>query len=338
MAEPLLQIDFWDVGQGDCSVVRLPDENLIIIDVGPVGSPLVDWLNERKPQLSIELIVLTHNDYDHAGALTSIVKEHGERIKGIRMLQDRDRNSSTFLKIFRAAVDGHNRNLYSLERLETGARLWSHEETNTRLTVLHPSFVQNVQATKPNDTSAVILLSVGERALIVWPGDLEIRNTANILNGVRPDILFGPHHGGPSDYPTKAMRSKSLLQIPSRMADIREAVTSISPSRSFISVGTRNHHHHPRPGFLKLLANSGTKISCSEITNCCDRKHISESRPVFQGAGALGLRAPRNGVACRGAMRYYLRDDTLIPDEYEEEHRIRVQNLLRPQCVLRPKL
>ena len=71
MAEEKLIVDFWDVGQGDCSVIRLPDSSLVIIDVGPRTRPLIDWLQEKPRR--IHSIVITHNDADHAGGLPGLV-------------------------------------------------------------------------------------------------------------------------------------------------------------------------------------------------------------------------------------------------------------------------
>jgi beta-lactamase superfamily II metal-dependent hydrolase len=45
--ETRLEVVFWDVGQGDCSTLQLPDGSLVIIDTGPRGSPLIDWLNDH---------------------------------------------------------------------------------------------------------------------------------------------------------------------------------------------------------------------------------------------------------------------------------------------------
>src|SRR5258708_8392617 len=72
LASEKLIVDFWDVGQGDCSVIRLPDGSLIIIDVGPRTTPLIDWLQEKPRR--IHSVVITHNDADHAGGLPALVK------------------------------------------------------------------------------------------------------------------------------------------------------------------------------------------------------------------------------------------------------------------------
>ena len=45
-----VQIDFWNVGQGDASSIILPDNKLILIDVGPINSTLSRWLNSTPGQ------------------------------------------------------------------------------------------------------------------------------------------------------------------------------------------------------------------------------------------------------------------------------------------------
>ncbi|MEZ5431785.1 MAG: MBL fold metallo-hydrolase [Verrucomicrobiales bacterium] len=60
-----LEVDFWDAGQGDCLVIKLPGGRLILIDTGPRGCPLIEWLREgSRRSAAIEAVILTHNDAD----------------------------------------------------------------------------------------------------------------------------------------------------------------------------------------------------------------------------------------------------------------------------------
>ena len=225
------------------------------------------------------------------------------------------------------------KNLFTLDSLRIGDVLWSDQQSNTRLHVIHPSFVQSIDAADANSSSAALILSSGEVQLMTWPGDLEIRQTAAALKGAVTHFLFGPHHGAPSDYPGRAARKTNRRMAGARMQEIRQAVAAIAPQRAFISVKTGNQYHHPRPGYLLLLARQGAKTVCSQITRCCDRKHVSEKKHVFPGAGMLGLRPARSGVSCRGAMRIFLKDGQLYPDQFEAIHLERLSTLLRPQCL-----
>ncbi len=250
------------------------------------------------------------------------------------MLVDRKTSAPTFQKTFRAALEGEREGHYAIQTLTTGQSIWSDVVRGLELKVIHPGFSTNVLAPNPNSTSGVIVLNYRERNLITWPGDLELRAAAKVLQAASPGLLMGPHHGGPSDYPSKAVRRKlSNTARSTRMNEMREAASSLSPEINFISVGTRNPHQHPRPGFLNLLARQGTRILCSQLTDCCDRQHVVERKPVFEGAGALGLRAPKSGVPCRGALRVYVQNGALHLDEFSKRHLERIAALHRPQCL-----
>lgn len=316
-----LTLDFWDVGQADCSVISLPDGRLILIDVGNRGSPLVDWLIERRPPSRIEAIVLTHNHADHAGAMPAIVANHQSSIGSVWMLQDRPINNSSFSKVFRSVVEAEAKGFFQVRRLENGQEIWRDDHSKLRLHVLFPTFTSNVKLMGyPNQTSGLIVLDHEDRRLCAWPGDLPLLTVSDQLREKRPELLHGPHHGGPEDFKTNKAKS-------------RQAVSDLSPLMSFISVGTTNSYSHPKPGYLALLAASGCRVVCSEITNACDRWHYKNSVPVFDGSAALGLRSSRSGTPCRGAWRVVVKDGELLPDRFTAEHAKRVAKLKRPQCL-----
>jgi competence protein ComEC len=316
-----LTIDFWDVGQADCSVITLPDGRLILIDVGKRGSPVVDWLAERRPAPRIAAIVLTHNHADHAGAMPAIVANNQSHIGGVWMLQDRPMNDPMFAKVFRSVDEAEAKGYFQVRRLENGQEIWRDDESMLRLHVLFPTFTSNVKHMGyPNQTSGLIVLDHGDKRLCAWPGDLPLLTVADQLRTKHPELLHGPHHGGPEDFKTNKAKS-------------RQAVRDLSPRMSFISVGTTNSYSHPKPGYLGLLAASRCHVVCSQITNACDRWHFKNDTPVFDGSAALGLRSSRSGSPCRGAWRVTIKDGELIPDRFTGEHARRVAELKRPQCL-----
>ncbi|NRB74952.1 MAG: MBL fold metallo-hydrolase, partial [Verrucomicrobiales bacterium] len=311
---------------GDCSVLKLPDDRLILIDVGSRGSPVVDWLVDRHPSPQIAAIVLTHNDADHVGALPSILDNHSGRVEKILMLQDRRRTDSKYKKLLRRVIKAEEHEGTDVECLLAGMTIWQDEEKGLVLRVIFPRFTDNQRASNPNNTSGLIVLESNGDLLCVWPGDLTCTKVAEKLNGSSPELMIGPHHGAPQDLGRK---KKRLI----RRDEFRAAVSAISAERLFISVGTNNQHSHPRPGYLYLSALNGCRVVCSEISNACDREHLKSEHPVFDGSGALGLRACRTGVPCRGSWRARVIDGELIPDEFSSFHLEEVAGLKRPQCL-----
>ncbi len=311
-----LTVDFWNVAQGDCTVITLPNGELIIIDVGPKGSPLIDYLNDHSTP--IEAVVLTHNDADHAGALPSLVQPHGNRIRNFFMLTDRPVGDMRFQKLFRAAhqgeVDGH----YVITRLQTGTEIWRDDALKTRLVTLYPGFSANILAANPNETSGIICLEVNGRVRIIWPGDSTTSRVSEKCGGTKPFVLHGPHHGAPSDF-------RSLASL--------AAIEDVEPKRAFISVGTTNGYSHPRAKYIRRLGRTQCHVVCSQLTSRCDRQAIQRGDHVLQAEALLGLRPPRRGSSCRGAWRLELHGDVLIPDKWDSEHMKRISQLRRPQCL-----
>jgi len=323
---PFLKVTFWDVGQGDCSTIEIPDGSVIIIDTGPRGSPIVDWLNRGSSPKKIHSIITTHNHEDHVGALPSILLS-GKKIDAIWMLEDRanplDRKPTKDL--FRLAIEGERRKCWCFERLEKGKTIWEDSTMRAKLQVVFPSFAHSLvaaSANRPNDASGILQLVINDQVQVIWPGDSSLETIVTVCPKAHPEIIVGPHHGGPEDY--KSPESKTHVMM-------------MSPKQTYISVGTKNHYSHPRPKYLRLLAKNGTYIACSQITRECDKHLVNEKkRPVMETHMLLGLPPPRNdGYACRGPMQLYFDKTGYVKDDgYTQMHKSRIKILERPMCQL----
>jgi beta-lactamase superfamily II metal-dependent hydrolase len=311
----LVHIDYWDVGQADCSVLHFADGGIILIDTGRMKNPLVDWLQDRPR--TINSIILTHNDADHAGALCSLVGVHESRIGSIFMLLDRAKDDPKFQKLFRCARAAEKRGSFKIQTASADTVIWASPDDKTFLRIVHPTFSELIEASSPNAASALVVLEHSGKILAIWPGDLELKKIVRLTSCDNLDMLLGPHHGGPSDL------KKNSVPLP----------TSLKPKRAFMSVGTFNLYGHPRPLYVKALGKRGCVVRCSELTVRCDADRVGLREPVFSGAGALGLRANSTGVPCRGSFRAYFNDGMLVPDEFETEHTERIFKLAKPLCL-----
>jgi len=80
-----VRVTFCDVGQGDGAIIRQGDWEMLI-DVGADNGEMLRCLSRELPfwDKKIELIVLTHEDADHIGALGSVGKYYEvEKIMGV---------------------------------------------------------------------------------------------------------------------------------------------------------------------------------------------------------------------------------------------------------------
>lgn len=88
--QPLLELYFIDVGQGDGVLIRTPDFRHILIDAGfprkrqptnKSGADFVDWKfhkdysrdNKRNKVIRLDALIASHNDYDHYGGLIDLL-------------------------------------------------------------------------------------------------------------------------------------------------------------------------------------------------------------------------------------------------------------------------
>lgn len=324
-----MKIDFWDVGQGDCTIITRVDGSLTLIDVGPKNSPIVSWLREQR-SVSISDIVLTHNDADHIGALTPLLEVCASSIKRVWLLQDGNRSRTrqqsviNLLSPLKAAAKKFG---IDVAMIRSGLTLWKDEPSGAELSVLYPSVIDAViDHNTPNLGSAILSLNhptSGES--ILWPGDNTVTRADEVKTEHNLWLLHGPHHGAPED---GAKPNRRIFHDP---------ITALAPKRTFISVGSKNKYQHPNLRYLTKLRQLGCKISCSGLTRSCDRRYKErpEGKHVLNGSALLGLRKIANGFSCRGAMRVLVDHEGFMEDEYAETHREAVKSLSHPFCLPR---
>ncbi len=317
-----LTIDFVDVGQGDCSVINLPDGGFVLIDVGPRNSPIIDWLSSREQRSRrCHAIVLTHNDVDHAGALPSIFGLARSDFGKLYMLLDRPKNDEGFQVLFRKALELKTQGRLVMERLEVGHEpVWQEAALKAELAVVFPNYEQNIAAAGANQTSGILSLKINGNVEVVWAGDSLLENIGKAIGTNKPRWLTGPHHGAPGDW--DKLESKTAL-------------AEFMPSRTFVSVGTFNRFFHPNREHVRRLASAGCRVVCSQITRHCHTGATGAGFSVVNGNPLLGFPQAPTGNPCRGAIRIKRIGDEFAADKWDSLHFERVKKLRRPLCVPR---
>lgn len=262
--------------------------------------------------------MITHNDSDHAGGLPSIVKLPSLTIGTIFLLLDRDKTDNQFQKIFRAVQEEESRGRFEVLRLEKDRQIWENDKKTLEIYVIYPSFSENLDAMRPNQTSAILCLRQGKSLGIIWPGDAPMQVLAVKCGGFSPSVLSGPHHGGPVDRNRK---------------EFSQWVADTHAERMYVSVGTKGNHGLPAPKYLLQRVEMGCHVICSQLTKHCDNERVNKEMPILQTAALLGLRPPRSGVPCRGCYRTIVTEKETIPDAYDTEHGDRLATLRRPKCL-----
>lgn len=240
-------IDILDVGQGDSTVVITPyAKEVILIDTGGIvnygknssnswiSSNTVTYLNSLGLD-KIDILILTHGDYDHMGEANNIIEELkvGEVIFNNGEYNDLEQE---LMKI----LDRENIRYYKApEELEI---------SNNKLYFLNTRIYDN-----ENDNSTVIYFTIDDYKFL-FMGDAGVERENAILDKydlADIDFLKVGHHG-------------------SDTSSAKEFINNIAPKYSIISVGKNNRYGHPKDSVLETLSKS--KIYRTDIDGSIEIK------------------------------------------------------------------
>lgn len=228
-----------DVGQGDAMVIQSRGRTALI-DVGADDDLVNACLNELSIK-RIDLLVLTHFDFDHVGGLAGALK---------------GREIST--AIVSGFVDDRPATAISLEQLENaGVLVITADPSISGLLgdyswqILGPSN-DATEAKDSNDASVAMVFS-GLRLDFLLLGDLGESGQQRIYSAARkilgssskPLVLKVPHHGSND-----------------QSAELHE---TLRPELAVISVGEANGYGHPGKSLLDLLVRSGSQVLRTDL-------------------------------------------------------------------------
>lgn len=230
LAWPIRQWDIvaCDVGQGDSLVIR-SNNKIALIDVGK-DPELVDRCLDRLGVHRIDLLVLTHFDFDHVGGLSGA--ERGRTI-GMALISPfpDDRPAAETMK--RELVD-------TAEQVVAAGPGLSGDLAGLNWTVF--SSLGNLAQTS-NQGSLGVRFENSELVFYTM-ADMDERAQAEsipeISGSVKPTIVKVSHHGS-------ADQSQDFYQ-------------HIQPDVALISVGVGNSYGHPTARVMEILKSTGTDV------------------------------------------------------------------------------
>jgi len=214
-----LRMIFLDVGQGDSTLIQVP-EGAILVDEGPPEADVADQLL-RLGVRRLAVLVLTHPSRDNIGGAEKIVRKLEVGIVfepalpfpnpfGAPALREASKRRIPIV-VTRAGRD------FTLGRL--------------RVRVLWPDGVAS-PADDPNDHATVLLASYGNVDALL-PADAE-SNVTSRLRIPPVEILKVGHHGSADD-------------------GLSELLESLRPRVAIVSVGKKNDYGHPRASTMTAL-------------------------------------------------------------------------------------
>ena len=190
-----IQINFIDVGQGECTLIILPNNKKILIDGGDkldnfdYGERVVVPYLLDKNITKIDYMIVSHFDSDHVGGLLYVAQnlEIDNILIGVQF--EENQNLYELLKII-------NNKKINLKILEKGDKF--NFDHNIFIEVLFPIKNKKIKENAINNNSLVFKLYLNNIS-ILFTGDIEKEAEEEIVKlygkKLESDILKVAHHG-----------------------------------------------------------------------------------------------------------------------------------------------
>lgn len=219
------EVHFIDVGQGDSTLIRIKNKNILIDTGGNVNfniseNVLIPYFRSLGVK-KINYLILTHGDYDHMGEAINLVE-----------------NFKVEKVIFNCGPynDLENELIEVLDKKKI--KYYSYiKELNVDNNKLH--FLQTKEYDNENENSNVIYTKLNGYKFM-FMGDAGVEKEKDILekyNVSKIDVLKIGHHG-------------------SKTSSDKNFIDEMNPKYSVISVGKNNRYGHPNKEVLENLNNS----------------------------------------------------------------------------------
>lgn len=268
IAEDAFEVHFVSVGQGDCVLVRFPNEKTMIIDAGPPKGKddMVNYIDNvffAESEKVFDYAVLTHSDADHSGNMQYIIENYkinnfyrprayatGVEPKSTGGISV---TTQTYKGVIKALYAADIENVYFNDE----ENLYINDEQGNRLVTWYTHDTSSV--TDNNQYSPIMVISSYDKHICVT-GDAGKETEIEVVNKYNMpdvDVLKLGHHGSytSTDY--------TFLE-------------TITPEYAVVCVG-ENSYGHPHEDTLKTLIKydqNYNKTTYSELLTTLDDGNI----------------------------------------------------------------
>ena len=226
---PITKINFVDIGQGDCLLVRQYIKSFMIDTGGSYksedksGENLMEYLHKIGLN-NLEYVFLTHFDEDHSKNLININKSYNpivlSRINGDKILKKKYNQGNVYVSL--------------------------RNKQNIRIGNVDIKIIDKPISNEENDKSIVYKLYINNISLLIT-GDISGEYERSILkDDIKSDILKVSHHGSKSSSDSHFLKT-------------------VRPKLAVISVGLRNEYGHPHHQTLDRLNKLNIPIKRTDL-------------------------------------------------------------------------
>lgn len=250
-----LEVNFFDVGQGDSIFIESPKGHQILIDGGP-GSAILEKIGKEMPfwDRTIDLIILTHPERDHLAGLLEVLKRYKvENILWTGIVRDTQE-----FKEWEKAIEEERANV----KISQSGQKITVLPGKLYIEILYPAEnLEGQELKNSNNTSIVSRLAFNENSFL-FTGDIQKSTEKKLAEGetnLDSDVLKISHHG-------------------SKTSSSKEFIEKVLPEIAVISAGKGNSYGHPHQEVLDILGSYGIRILRTDQAG--DIKIISDGENI----------------------------------------------------------
>jgi beta-lactamase superfamily II metal-dependent hydrolase len=325
MTTPMITV--LDVGHGSCVVLSC-DSEITLVDTG-AGATILEHLKSMN-RSSIRRVVISHADRDHVGALHTLLSDAFFNVEEIWLNSDAFKGSRLWadLNYELDALSGSGKPTVKLDTRQgntfsTGPFKVDIVAPRLRLVGLGAGNRDlEGRRIESNTLSVVARISMGDRSVVVLPGDLDEVALDHFLDqspvpDLTASILIFPHHGGHvgrgSDVDRNAEFAKRFTKL-------------VMPQTIVFSIG-RGQHGTPRKEVVEAVRSAapGVRILCTQLSMLCSAQ-LPPGGEAPQHLIKATARGKRGKKCCAGtvAISFYNDDWHIHPSKKSHERFISV--------------
>lgn len=232
---------FLDVGQGDCAVVVTPSQRVVVIDTGGlkniatgsrVVAPFLRYLGYSK----IDVLLLSHYDFDHVGGAPSLLRQ----LQVGTLLVPNELLTAESSKMREEIL--RQGNISNIKIARSGEEIELDEQTQLQLVDVPQ------QAVSGNEASTLAAVRCAQGSLL-FTGDMGQERERGLQLTQQYTVLKAGHHG-------------------SRRSTTAAFLAQVRPQLTVISCGRGNRYGHPHAEALQRLQEAGSAVLRTDELGC----------------------------------------------------------------------
>lgn len=253
-AENEMRIHFIDVGQGDATIIELPDGKIMVIDGGNGSDDSVKALLRYITALKIEKVhylLVTHADLDHCGGLDELVEY--TMVERVFLPYVNPTVNGAYAKVYQAVTQSGCDLQYISRDLSLTTESYCLQVLYPYLRDLEQKQEDGEYFTGDNETSAVVWLDY-QGVSTLFTGDAPISVTKRLLMDNELGLLDGY---GVELNETEILK---LSHHGSQDGTDEEILDGLGVQTAVISCGKNNAYSHPSSLVYSMLTERNLDI------------------------------------------------------------------------------